>query len=525
MVPELPPAGRTVGAGTSAMVCSGPNGPSAFSAACPHSGASLAGTIVVSGRIVCPWHAACFHAGTGEIEEGPVNASLIKYATRLTHDGKIQVLVSAGGLDSTVSVSSLRLAVEHPWTVVVVGGGAAGGSACLAMRERGFLGKIVMVTSEESLPIDRTKLSKFSGLPLASLLLTPANNMDLAVEVVREAAVGLDVARRAVKLASGDILKYDRAVICTGSRPVMPDLPGSHGVKGVHTLRTFADYKSIAEGLDGLPAGAPARVVLVGGGFISMELASTLVKERQGAVAVTVVTRGVPMEKSVGRELASALVSLAESKGVAFRQGAASAIRSSGGGVVTSVVLDSGDAIDADVVVIAAGAEVATEWLAGSSLRLGQGGAIVLDKYLRAGDAVYGAGECAIPPGSQSRVDHWHMSVTMGRHVGRSIAAEAAEKPLPKEFQCVPFFWSSQNGVSVRVAGRSHGHDETIVSSSPDGAMAVFYIANKQVVGVGGIKVDPVPVVARELLRLKRMPKIDEIQANIHNPKWLATIL
>jgi NADPH-dependent 2,4-dienoyl-CoA reductase/sulfur reductase-like enzyme/nitrite reductase/ring-hydroxylating ferredoxin subunit len=531
IVPSLPPPGRTIPAGPHALLTLGPLGPTAFTASCPHLGAPLTDTVVVGDRLVCPWHAACFHAGTGEVEEGPTNTGLVRYGVTVGKDGRVRVLVSEGpvgvrgddgapGAQQGQQNDTKHTQQQHPWTVVVVGGGGAGGSVCLALRDSGFSGRIVLVTAEESLPIDRTKLSKTMELPVGSLLLAPPHGRDLAVEVVKEAAVGLDVAKRVVRLASGDTLKFDRAVICTGSRAVVPDLPGSPGVKRVHTLRTFADYAAIGESLAAVPAGAaPPRVVLIGGGFISMELASTLVKGAR-PVSVTIVTRGLAMEKSLGRELASALVSLAESKGVVFRRGAASALRSAG--AVTSVVLDSGDAIDADVVVIAAGAEVATEWLAGS-LRLGQGGAIAVDRYLRAGDAVYAAGECAIPPGSASRVDHWHMSVTMGRHVGRSIATEASGKPLSKEFQCVPFFWSSQNGVSVRVAGRSHDFDDTIVATSPDGAIAVFFIANSQVVGVGGIKVDPVPVVARELLRLKRMPKIEDIKAQTHNPKWLAT--
>jgi apoptosis-inducing factor 3 len=125
---------------------------------CTHSGASLVTGVLVGSRIVCPWHAACFDACTGDIEDGPVRDALPSFPVQVTSDGRIFVTVPERIARGVVPrMSALNPADARHF--VIIGAGAAGASAAEQLRHSGFTGRITMLSAEPVVPYDRPKLS------------------------------------------------------------------------------------------------------------------------------------------------------------------------------------------------------------------------------------------------------------------------------------------------------------------------------------------------------------------------------
>src|SRR5580698_9009443 len=155
--------------------------------------------------------------------------------------------------------------------IVIVGGGAAGLAAAETLRQEGYAGSLTLVCDEPELPYDRPPLSKqvLTGAWDAerTRFREAAHYADLGVRLVRGRAGALDVDARTVYLSDGYPLRFDGLIIATGVRPRR--LPAGHELAGVHVLRDHPDVAALRAAF----AGAP-RVVIVGGGFLGMEVAA-----------------------------------------------------------------------------------------------------------------------------------------------------------------------------------------------------------------------------------------------------------
>ncbi|MFB7510537.1 FAD-dependent oxidoreductase, partial [Streptomyces broussonetiae] len=156
-------------------------------------------------------------------------------------------------------------------TVAVVGASLAGLSAARSLRKRGYDGRLVLVGEELHRPYDRPPLSKefLAGAIGEAELALERDDEDLEAQWLLGArAIGLDRTARAIRLADGRTVRADGVVIATGA--AARTLPGSEGLAGVHVLRTLDDARALR---DELARGG--RVVVIGGGFIGAEVAST----------------------------------------------------------------------------------------------------------------------------------------------------------------------------------------------------------------------------------------------------------
>ncbi|MHA6627160.1 NAD(P)/FAD-dependent oxidoreductase [Pseudonocardia sichuanensis] len=335
--------------------------------------------------------------------------------------------------------------------VVVVGGSLAGLGAARALREQGYDGRVVVVGEEDRLPYDRPPLSKdfLAGtVDLDDLVLTTAEDADLGLEWrLGEAAVGLDRGARAVVLASGREVPADGVVVATGARA--RELPGARPA-GVHTLRTVED--AIALRRDLVPG---ARLVVIGGGFVGAEVASTA---RGLGVEVTVVESDpVPLGRVLGADLAQVCTGLHADHGVRLLTG--EIVTGLGGdGRVREVQLAGGRTEAADVVVVGIGAIPNVEWLAGSGVehdhrgvRTDAAGATNVAQVVATGDCAFS--HCAYA-GTPRRHEHWTHAVQQpGAAVASLLGRDAASRPA------APYFWSDQYGARLQFAGHRRPDD------------------------------------------------------------------
>lgn len=391
-------------------------------------------------------------------------------------------------------------------TVVVVGTSLAGTHAAQALRAEGFDGRLVLVGDEPHRPYDRPPLSKrflsagssgdesLLGLPVSDALDGLGVEWRLGV-----GATSLDLGRRAVGLADGTEVDFDGLVVATGCAARW--LPGSEPMGGAHVLRSLDDARRLAADLDA----GPQRVLVVGAGFIGLEVAATC---RERGLEVTVVdVAGAPIEHALGAEMGDVVALVHRDHGVDLRLGTGVAgLDAAGpdGGRVHRARLGDGSVVAADVVVIGVGVRPRTEWLEGSGLALQDG--VLCDETGLAAPGVVAAGDVARWPnatfgGELMRVEHWEHALEMGGHAARRLLAGEGGAALAP-FAPVPWFWSDQYDRKLQLAGRPHPSDEvSIVAGSIDERrFAAVYSRQGRVVGVLGMNRPRQVVLGRALI-------------------------
>jgi NADPH-dependent 2,4-dienoyl-CoA reductase/sulfur reductase-like enzyme len=332
-----------------------------------------------------------------------------------------------------------------PSGVLVVGASAAGLTTAEALRRNGFQGRLTVLGAERHLPYDRPPLSKqvLSGAwkPEQAQLRPQAVLSTLDAEfVLDDPAVGLETAARTVHSASGRALRADAIVVATGLRP--RTLPGQDGLTGVHMLRTLDDALALRADLLN-----SSRVVVVGDGVLGTEIAATA--RNMGLTVTLAGPQSAPLASQFGPMVAGLLGELHAEHGVRLRLGAAVAGLAGRHGRVTGVQLDTGEVLPADVVVVALGAAPATEWLAGSGLRVDNG--LVCDSHCRAAEGIYAVGDVA----------RWHHD-QLGTLLRLENRTNATEQPRTvaanifgdnQPYSPVPYFWTDQFDTKIQVHG------------------------------------------------------------------------
>ncbi len=179
---------------------------------------------------------------------------------------------------------------------------------------------------------------------------------------------------------------YDKLVLSPGAEPIRPPIPGING-QGIFTLRSVPDIDKIVELVE---TRKPRRAVIVGAGFIGLEMAENL--HRRG-VFVTIVEMANQVMNILDYEMAAAVHQHLKVKNVEFYlQDGVASFTDNGGH--TTVALKSGRQLDADLVILSIGVKPDTELARGSGLSVGKTGGIVVDKYLQTSDPdIYAVGD------------------------------------------------------------------------------------------------------------------------------------
>ncbi|MET8167326.1 FAD-dependent oxidoreductase [Streptomyces sp. NPDC005329] len=341
-------------------------------------------------------------------------------------------------------------------TVAVVGASLAGLSAARSLRKQGYDGRLVVIGDELHRPYDRPPLSKefLAGALGEADLALEAHDEDLGAEWLLGArATGLDRTDRAVRLADGREVRVDGLVIATGA--AARRLPGADGLAGVHVLRTLDDARALR---DELARGG--RLVVIGGGFIGAEVASTAYA--LGLDVTVVEVAPTPLAGPLGETMGGIVSGLHADHGVRLLCGVG--VKGLGGERrVDAVLLEDGRSVPADIVVVGVGARPCVAWLEGSGVELDNGVKCGADG--RTGLAgVVAVGDCAnwYDPraGAHRRVEHWTGARERPDAAVATLLAGGAVRPaVPRP----PYFWSDQYGVRIQFAGHAAGADSVTV--------------------------------------------------------------
>lgn len=344
----------------------------------------------------------------------------------------------------------------------MVGASLAGLSAARSLRKQGYDGRLVVIGDEPHRPYDRPPLSKefLAGAIGEADLALETDGEDLQAEwLLGMRAAGFDPGDRALKLADGRSVRADGVVIATGATARM--LPGGDGLAGVHTLRTLDDARALRADL-----AEGGRLVVIGGGFIGAEVASTAYG--LGLDVTVVEAAPTPLAGPLGELMGGVVSTLHADHGVRLLCGVG--VKGlSGTARVEAVLLEDGRCLPADTVVVGVGARPCVEWLDGCG--------VVLDNGVKCGadgrtsvSGLVAVGDCASwydpVAGVHRRVEHW----TGARErpdaaVAALLSGGAATPGVPKP----PYFWSDQYGVRIQFAGHSAGADSvTVEEGLPD---------------------------------------------------------
>ena len=329
---------------------------------------------------------------------------------------------------------------------MIIGAGQAGGRAAEALRAAGYPGEVVLFGDERHEPYERPRLSKSVLLgeePTAAATMHPrewyaAQRITLRSRVRVEAIAPRS---QVVITADGQRLEYSKLLLCTGSR-VRPLTGAPDGLAGVHYLRTLEDSDRLSAELE-----PGRRLVVIGGGFIGLEVASSALKR---GVAVTVVERQPAiLDRVLPAVIAAQVASLHTAHGVSLRLGVP-VERIHGNGAVKSVELADGTELPADLVVIGIGIIPNTELAENAGAASNDG--VVVDEYCRTTlDNVYAAGDVTnhYNPILERRVrlESWQNAQNQAIAAARNIAGS------PQRYAEVPWFWSDQLGTNIQMVG------------------------------------------------------------------------
>ncbi|MDN5802460.1 MAG: FAD-dependent oxidoreductase [Psychrobacter sp.] len=441
---------------------------SAFDGKCPHAGADLGDGLRCGNRVICPWHHGTFDSRDGTLLEPVAMTGLTQY--ELTDDGDNLTVNTAAKIDK--QLKNDKMTDTH---TIIVGGGGAGFMTANQLRHTGYGGKITVISADDKAPYNRPLLSKAflaGNMGEDKLLLGGAdwaskNDIDLRLnQTVSEVLANERTIVVKDKNGNSDKHTADFLVVATGAEPKIPPFKGAN-LDGVYTLRSMDDAKLIKA------ASHDQRVVVVGTGFIGMEVASALAQAGTTASITVIGQDNRVMGNIVSETVSNALIKLHEEKGIKFVFNASVAEitgiekptdnSKENFSQVGGVKLANGEQIDADIVILGTGVSPRTELFS----EVNDPDGVQVDDHLQLRNGVYALGDIAKATNQMGRmrIEHWRVALQHGIVTAASILNDAQVDTLEER---IPFFWTMQYGKSLRYSGHAASPDNNLLFGSPD---------------------------------------------------------
>ena len=366
--------------------------------------------------------------------------------------------------------------------MVIIGGGKAGARAAVGLREQGHEGAITLITGEAHAPYDRPPLSKAvitdEQEPLPPYLTDIDTLASIQVSLITSnLAVSVDCAAKTIKLESGTIVPYDKLLIATGAVPRRLDLPGAESSL-VRYLRTFEDAMALRGAI--LPG---KRIIIIGGGFIGLEVASSA---RKRGAEVTLI-EGLPrvLARGVPEEIAAVVTERHRAEGVDLRTATGiTGFEETKGGIAVKLV--DGSSVHGDLVLVGIGAMPVTALAEQAGLAIDNG--IAVDDELRTSDPdIYAAGDCVSFPlsvygGRRVRLESWRSAQDQGELAAANMLGKT------RKLVTVPWFWSDQYELTLQIAGLQDEAATHVRRDLPGDAFIIFHLASDgRLVAASGI--------------------------------------
>jgi 3-phenylpropionate/trans-cinnamate dioxygenase ferredoxin reductase component len=385
-------------------------------------------------------------------------------------------------------------------TTVIVGGGHAAGALLTALLQKKYQHEVVLVGEEPHPPYQRPPLSKnyLAGeFDQASLYLKPRSVYESAGQQLwlGVRAEQIDRDEKSIRLSDQNTLKYDRLVLATGSHVRRLKAPGSD-LEGIHYLHDIADADALRNQL--LPG---KRLVIVGGGYIGLEVAASAIKQ---GVHVTVLEAAERlMQRVTGPEMSAFFYAKHTDAGVDVRlDTVVTGFEAGDQGRVAGVTLIDGDNVAADIVLVSIGVIPETALADKAGLLCDDG--IVVDEFTRTDDPdILAIGDCTRHRNlffdKRQRLE----SVANAVDQARTAAATLMGEYIP--YDSAPWFWSNQYDVRLQMVGLLQNHDQRVLrGSTNDKGFAVFYLREGCVIAVDAVNLPIAFMVGKQLVQKRK---------------------
>jgi len=393
--------------------------------------------------------------------------------------------------------------------VLIVGGGHGGAQSALALRQRGFEGRIAVATREGYLPYERPPLSKdylAGARPLEKMFIRPESFWsDRNIEfLLHTPVVAIEPQLRSAELGDGSRMDYHSLIWSAGGDPRRLSCQGA-GLNGVHSIRTVGDVDRIRAQMDG----EVKRVAVIGAGYIGLEAAAAF---RTLGLPVTVIER---MDRVLSRVAGPALSGFYEAEHL--RQGVdlllgheVAALLGDDAGQVRAVSLDDGSEIEADLVIVGIGIVPAV----GPLLAAGAAGTngVDVDEFCRTSlDDTYAIGDCAAHANPYAdnaviRLESVQNANDMANTVARHLTGER------EPYDTVPWFWSNQYDLRLQTVGFSTENDEAVVRGDPDSrSFSIVYLREGRVAALDCVNMTRDYAQGKRLVEARSEPDRDAL--------------
>lgn len=376
----------------------------------------------------------------------------------------------------------------------MIGGGHGGSQVAASLRADGYDGALTLVTAEHDVPYQRPPLSKaflktmsHDLLPLRPESFYVKNTIELRRGVE---AIAVDRGEGRVVLADGSALPFDGLALALGAKARMPAIDGI-GLDGVLALRVAEDARRIRARLHDVN-----DIVVVGGGFIGLEIAGTA--RLLGKTVTVLEAADRLMGRVVAPEISRHFLALHRGWGTDVRLETPVGKIVGEGGRVVAVETATGDSIPAEMAIIGIGAVPHLELAEGAGLAVANG--IVVDDFMTTSDPRI------VAVGDAANFHHWQLnrrvrleSVQNAVDQGKAAAATLLGKGKP--FRDVPWFWSDQGDVKLQMVGLSLDATRSVLRGRPeDGSFSIFHFVDEKLVAIDSVNRPADHVLGRRMI-------------------------
>ena len=364
--------------------------------------------------------------------------------------------------------------------MVIIGCGQAGGQAAASLRQEKYEGPITMIGQEPYIPYQRPPLSKqyLSGeqekeklsLRQESFYSEKEINLKLGTSVL-----SLDPDKRELQLENGETVTYDKLLVATGGRPRKLEVDG-HTLKGIHYLRNIDDVDAIKTQMS-----TSQNLVIVGGGYIGLEVASVAIK--RGLTVSVLEMESRILERVTTQEMSAFYHQLHTDEGVDILT-STQAKAFKGSETVESVVCGDHE-IPADLVIVGIGILPNTEMAEAAGLETNNG--LVVDEHCRtSNEHIFAAGDCTNHPNPilnrRLRLESVPNAMEQGRVAASNMLGGS------KSYASMPWFWSDQYEHKLQMVGFSKDSDQSIVRGDMESkSFTVFYLKDGSIIAADSV--------------------------------------
>ncbi|AZO16892.1 NAD(P)/FAD-dependent oxidoreductase [Mesorhizobium sp. M2A.F.Ca.ET.043.05.1.1] len=378
--------------------------------------------------------------------------------------------------------------------VVIVGAGHAGVQAAASLREEGYEGPVVLIGNEQELPYHKPPLSKTfikdleaKPQPLRGEAFYSGNTIDYRPGVRIDS---IDARAGRLNVAGGGTLGFDRLVLATGSRPRLLKLDGA-GLAGVVSLRSLADARLIRE-----LSAQSEDVVILGGGFIGLEIAATLRAAGRNVTVVEAVDR--LLGRAVAPIIAAHVRQRLEAIGVRILTGTTIARLEGDSGRVSATITSSGERLPAQMVIIGIGVVPNVELAEAAGIAVANG--IRVDQHMQSSvPEILAIGDAAAYrhwfTGGNVRLESVQNATDQARLAARTILGHV------EPFTAVPWFWSDIGDMKLQMVGLTQGGDSHVVLGDlAENKFSIYHYAGDRLLGIESVNRPADHMLGRKML-------------------------